>query len=340
MEAALGHEGQEAQGFQGHGLAAGVGPRDDQGVKGLPQFQVNGHRRLGVQQGMPGLPEMDGRVPPDLRPHAVHLVAELSPGENQVQVDQGVVVPLDVLPVGGGLGGELRQDALDLLLLLGLQLHVLVVGLDHPHGLHEDRGPGGGDVMDQAREVPLLLRLYRYHEAAIPLGDDGLLEHLGVAGGGDDLLENLAALGLGGPHVAADVRQLRGSGVGDGVLVRDAALDLVLQEVVAVEGEEQVVDGGFLRRVVIKVLLGPPGGGEQVRDPQQLPGVQAAPPVRPVQGLAHGLHAGKGRRPPLADHLPGGVGLVQEAEDLLRFRLRGNPEGPLLGLRADGPVRQ
>ena len=180
-----------------------------------------------------------------------------------------------------------------------------------------------------------MLGLHRHHEAAVPLGDDGLLEHLGIAGGGDDLLENLPALGLGGPHVAADVRQLRGGRVGDGVLVGDTALDLVLQEAVAVEGEEKVVDGGLFRRLVVKILLGPPGGGEQVRNAQQLPGVQASAPVRPVQGFPHRLHAGEGGRAPLANHPPGGVGLVQEAEDLLRLRLRGDPEGPLFGLGAD-----
>ena len=105
--------------------------------------------------------------------------------------------------------------------------------------------------MNQAGEVPLLLRLHGHHETPVPLGDDGLLKHLGVAGGGDDFLLNLAALGLGRPHVPPDVRQLCGGGVGDGVLVGDAAPDLLLQEAVAVEGEEKVVDGGLFRRLAV-----------------------------------------------------------------------------------------
>ena len=340
VEAALGHQRQQAQGLEGHGLAAGVGTGDDQGVKGVPQLDVDGHRRLGVQQGVTGLAQMDGPVPADLRPHGVHLVAQLAPGEDQVQVDQGVVVPLDVLPVGGSLGGELRQDAVDLLLLLGLQLNILVVGLDHPHRLHEQRRSGGGDVVDQPRQVALVLRLHRHHEAAVPLGDDGLLQNFPIAGGGDDLLKDLAALGLGRPHVAADVRQLRAGGVGDGVLVRDGPLDLLLQKAVAVEGEEQVVDGGFLRRLVVEVLLGPAGGGQQIRDGQQLPSVQGAAPVRPVQGLRHRLHAGKRRTAPQADEISGRVRLVQQAQHLLRLRLRPEAQGPLLGLGADSLLAQ
>ena len=340
VEAALGHQRQQAQGLEGHGLAAGVGTGDDQGVKGVPQLDVDGHRRLGVQQGVAGLAQMDGPVPADLRPHGVHLVAQLAPGEDQVQVDQGVVVPLDVLPVGGSLGGELRQDAVDLLLLLGLQLNILVVGLDHPHRLHEQRGSGGGDVVDQSRQVALVLRLHRYHEAAVPLGDDGLLQNFPIAGGGDDPLKDLAALGLGRPHVAADVRQLRAGGIGDGVLVRDGPLDLLLQKAVAVEGEEQVVDGGFLRRLVVEVLLRPAGGGQQIRDGQQLPSVQGAAPVRPVQGLRHRLHAGKGRAAPQADEISGRIGLVQQTQHLLHFRLRPEAQGPLPGLGADSLLAQ
>ena len=41
-----------------------------------------------------------------------------------------------------------------------------------------------------------------------------------------------------------------------------------------------------------------------------------------------------------ADHLPGGVGLVQQAQDLLRLRFGAQPEGALLCLGADGLVGQ
>ena len=340
VETALGHEGQEAQGLEGDGLAAGVGAGDDQGVKGVPQLDIDGHRLLGIQQRMAGLAQVDDTVPADLRPGGLHLVAQLAPGEDHVQVHQGVVVPLDILPVGGSLGGELRQDPLNLLLLLGLELDILVVGLHYPHRLHKEGGAGGGDIVDQARQVPLVLRLHRHHEAAVPLGDDGLLEDLGVAGRGDDPLEDLAALGLGRPHVPSDIRQLWGSSVRHGVLVRQAPLDLLLQEAVAVEGQKQVVDGGFLCRVGVEVLLAPAGGGQQVRDGQQLVGIEAAAPVRPVQGLRHRLDAGKGGTAPQTHHLPGRVRLIQQAQYLLRLRLRPQAATAGLGLSTDRLLRQ
>ena len=62
-DAALRHEGEQAQGLQGHGLAAGVGPGDDQQAVLRGERQVDGHhfRRPGVlpvalnQQGVAGL---------------------------------------------------------------------------------------------------------------------------------------------------------------------------------------------------------------------------------------------------------------------------------------------
>ena len=268
LQAALGHEAEEPQGLQRHRLAAGIGAGDDQGVKGLPQLDVDGHGPGRVQQGMPRPPQIHAAVLPNFGPNALHPVGELGPGEDAVQQHQGVVVPADVVLVGGGVGGELGQDALDLLLLLALQLDELVVGLHHPHGLHEDRGPGGGDVVDEAGHVRLALRLHRHHEAAVPLGDEALLQDLAVTGGGDDLLQNLAALGLGLPHVPPDVRQLRGRRVRDGVLVQDGALDLLLQEAVAVERVEEVVDGALLPGLVVEVVPRPPGGGQKPRHRQ------------------------------------------------------------------------
>ena len=108
VQAALGHQGQQTQCFQRNSLTAGVGAGDDQGIKSAPQFDVDGHRRFFVQQRMAGLPQADQAVSPHLGPDGVHFVAQFAPGKDQVQLHQGVVVPLDVPPVGGGIGGQLR----------------------------------------------------------------------------------------------------------------------------------------------------------------------------------------------------------------------------------------
>ena len=92
VQAALGHEGEQASRFQGDRLTAGVGAGDDQGVKALPQFQVDGHCLLLVQQRMPGVAEHEPAVLHQFRLHAVHLIGQLAPGEDQVQRQQQVVI--------------------------------------------------------------------------------------------------------------------------------------------------------------------------------------------------------------------------------------------------------
>ena len=87
-------------------------------------------------------------------------------------------------------------------------------GIDTARKLREQRGTGGGDVVDQTRQTALALGLHRHHEAAVPLGDDVVLQDLGIAGGRDDLLQNLPAFCQRRPHVTANVRQLRAGGVG------------------------------------------------------------------------------------------------------------------------------
>ena len=84
MQSALRHQGQQPQGLEADGLAAGVGPGDDQRVEFLPQLDGDRHRPAGIQQRMPGVAEADASIPPDLRPGGVHLVAQLSPGEDEV----------------------------------------------------------------------------------------------------------------------------------------------------------------------------------------------------------------------------------------------------------------
>ena len=190
--------------------------------------------------------------------------------------------------------------------------------------------------MDEAGHVRLALRLHRHHEAAVPLGDKALLQNLAVAGGGDDLLQDLAALGLGLAHMAADVRQLRRRRVRDGILVQDGAFDLLLQEAVAVEGVEEVVDGALVPGLVVEVVPGAAGGGQKPCHRQKLNGAEAAAPVRPVQDLPDGLHPGKTRASPQGHHPSGGLGLVLEPLHVLHVRLRPEGQAAALGLVADG----
>ena len=188
VQAALGHQTQKADGLQRHGLTAGVGAGDDQRIE--PPAQLHRHRHgLGlIQQGVPRPLQVDAAPLAHHGTPRVHGVAQLRPGKDGVQLHQHIVVIEDRLPLGGALAGQDPQDAVDLLVLLGLQLLHLVVGLHHAHGLHKQCSAGGGHVVDKSRQTALALRLYRHHEPPVTLGDQRLLQHLGVGGGGDDAL--------------------------------------------------------------------------------------------------------------------------------------------------------
>ena len=194
--------------------------------------------------------------------------------------------------------------------------------------------------MDKARQIALVLGLDGHHKAAVPLGDDGLLQDLGIGGGGDDALQNLPALGLGLAHVAADVRQLAACRVGDDSLLGDAATDLLLQKAVALEGEEQVVNGSMLLGLIVEIFPCPAGGGEKAADGDELAGIEAAAPVSAAERLRHGLDSGEGGGTVEADHRPGGIGLIQQALHLFPLGLRAQAEGALLCLGGDGLLAQ
>ena len=340
MQAALRHQAQKPQGFQRHRLAAGVGAGDHQRV--VIAAQLHRHRYgLGpVQQRMPRPFQGNGAPPYYLRAAAVHGIAQLRPGKDHIQMHQHVVVQQDVLHGVSALGGQLPQNALDLLFLPGLQLLQLIVGLHHAHGLHEQRGAGGGDVVDKAGDAALALRLHRHHEPPVPLGDQRLLQHLGVGGGGDDLLQDLPSLGGGDPHFPPDVRQLGAGGVGDGLLVQNGAVDTVLQIPVGVQSAEKAVDGRGLALALCVIFADPPGRRQQSRDVQQLPGVQHTAPVGPGQRLRHVPHPGKAGGAIQPQPLLGGVGLVQQPQHLLPVGGGHDMPGLLPCRLADGLGRQ
>ena len=289
---------------------------------------------------MPRFFQVDAAAFAHQRPPRVHGIAQLCSGKNSVQLHQHIVVVEDGLPRRGALTAEHPQDTVDLLVLLGLQLLHLVVGLHHAHGLHKQCGAGGGHIVDKAWQTALALRFHRHHESAVPLGDEGLLQHLGVGWRGDDALQDLAALGGRHPHLPPDVRQLGAGSVGDGLLVQDGPADAVLQIFIGPQGGEQPVDGRGFPLPLRIVVADPPCGCQHAGNIQQLPCVQHTAVVGAVQRLRHNLHAGEGRAAVEPQPHLGGVCLVQQMADRLRLGGGPQPAAPLLGLVADGPLSQ
>ena len=336
VQPTLGHQGEQAQGFQGDGLAAGVGAGDDQGIERSAQGQVVAHGGLGVQQGVARPFQLNAAA--QHRFHGPHGGGQLGPGENAVQGHQSLVVVLNVRQMPGAVGGQLGQDPLDLLLLLGLELPQLVVGVYHPHGLDEEGAAGAGHVVNQAGYVVLVLALHGHHVAAPPHGDDGVLQILGLVGR-DEPVEHIPHLARRRPDVPPDVGQLRGGCVGDLVLAEDGASDLVLQKTVGGEAVEIAVQHRF-PLAPAAVFPDIPGAAQHLGDVQQLPGVQRAPPVRPLQGGGHGTYARQGRRTVLHQQFKGGGRLLLQAVHVARDAHRPQGQAPLPALLGGRLIRQ
>ena len=82
--------------------------------------------------------------------------------------------------------------------------------------------------MNKAGQVAAVVGLDGHDEAPVALRDERLLQRALVAGRGDDLLQDLSALGACRTLVTADIRQLGAGGVGDLVLGEDGGRDLIL----------------------------------------------------------------------------------------------------------------
>ena len=292
MQTALRHQRQQADGLQSHGFAAGVGSCDDHGIEVGAQPQGDGHHLLGVDQRMAGIAELhpagvihNGRPGP-------HFVGQLCLCEDDIQLHQQTVIQIDVLGMSSRLTGQLRQNPLNFLLLLQLQLPQCVVGIHSGHGLHEISRAGGGDIMHQTGNIIFTFGFHGYHIPSLTDGDDGFPKELAVSRRGNNLLKAVPDFSGLNAHMAADVRQFRGCGVRNFLLRKNRTEDSVFQIFIGSQSVEQrIQDCGLV--VFRHIALDGSGTAEHSANGEQLFGLEAAAPVRPFQAGRHIAHIGE-----------------------------------------------
>ena len=223
------HEGHEAQRLDGHGLAAGVRAGDDQRVEFFSQTDVGLHDLPRVDERVAGILEVDDACIVQMRSGRLHGVGHLCLGKDQVQVDAALVALFRFTVNRPGLVRQVSEDPLDLLPLLAEQDTDLVVRLDDGHRLDEDGGSGVRSVLDDARDVRLVLALDRHDVPAVAHGDDGVLQDRRVVGRMDDAVELVADLHLLLAQLPPDVFQFRRRIVRHAVLRQDRREDALLK---------------------------------------------------------------------------------------------------------------
>ena len=209
-EAGLGHDSQQTQGLQRHGLAAGVGTGDDQDPVVAADFNVNGDGLFRVQEGMAGSFNLQRPSGPatgafrcgaggslrcrrifrscriqvcdifllgkNFRLHRPHLFSQAGPGEDEVEGCDGAVVPVDDLLRNRAGGGKRGQNPADFVGFFFLFFADGIIRFDGLHGLDVEGLARGGSPMDDAGHPGLELGPDRKDEAVVPGRDQGVGE--------------------------------------------------------------------------------------------------------------------------------------------------------------------
>ena len=245
QQAAHRHQREQAERFEGDGLAAGVGTRDDKGVKFSAEVDVDRHHLVLGDQRMPRLLEVDDAAVIDNRHGRAHGIGEVGLGKDEVELREALIAADDRVRKVTGVGGQFEENALDLFLLLVFEHANIIVRLHHAHRLDKDRLTAGGGVVYQTGHVVAALGANGHHISAVALGDDGVLQILYVFAAVDDFVEHLARLGRRGADLAPDVGERGARLVGDLVLAENGGGDLVLQIFVGDQSAEIRIEGGF-----------------------------------------------------------------------------------------------
>ena len=103
MQTALSHQCQQADRFQSHSLAAGVGAGDDHGIKISTQPQCSRYYLFRIDQRMTGISQLHSALIIHFRCPGVHTIAQFRLCEDHIQVHEHIEAQLNIATVTGGL---------------------------------------------------------------------------------------------------------------------------------------------------------------------------------------------------------------------------------------------
>ena len=334
------HQREQSQRFEGDGFAARIGSRDDEGVKIRAEADVDGHHPVLGNQRMPRLLQTDDAPVVDDGLGGAHGVRQIRLGENKTELRQIVVAADDGIREVARVGGQLKEDALDLLLLLVSEHADVVVRLHDAHRLDEHRLTARGGVVHQARDAVAALGAHGHDISAAALGDDGVLQIFDVRAAVDDLVEHLARLGGGGAYLAADIGEGAARLVGDLVLAEDGGGDFFFEIFVGDQPAEIAVERRLHRGAARLPLLDRADDAQGTGDLQQLARRQAASRLRAAQVARAVDRSAEGRRAEAPAQHDGVVGLPQQTAHLFDVGLRLERQRQLVRVAQRGLCRQ
>ena len=311
VKAALGHQAEQPHGFDGHCFAACVGAGNGHAGHVRLHHEGEGHAGLPVQQGVPGLIQRDAPRAVDVHRARVHLLAQLGPGEERVQLGHHPHAPAKLRcglrhPVGQGV----EHTALLLVNGKGCVLQLLPQGRD-AGGLHEHGAALGRGVHRRAAKGALPLPLHGQHIAPRAGGDIAVRKILFPAL--QDMVQFFADCRFQIFTLAAQIPQTV-AGLVQHMILPHAALDVPAQFVQP--GQLHAV-GRHARALACaggKIAVHAAAADQKAHDPGQLAGGEHAAHDGLLQGFGQTVHHGQGRRACAVQHPAGGGGGLHAAD--------------------------
>ena len=274
MQARLCHQGKQSHGFEGNGLTARIGTCDDKSIIISTDFDVGGNDFFGVDQGVSCAAQFHRLVARNTRLDRAHTQRKLSAGKEKRQLGQVKIIETQGLGCRADVGRKRIQNALDLVLLLGVEHAEFVVGIHHRHGLDEDGRTRGRGIVDESLELVFTFCLYGDNVTPIAHGDDVILQDFGVRTA-DIVLQGLLDAVVGLADLAADLGKLTTRLVGDHILGDDGARNAIFKVSVGKQATEDLIECCFKGAVCLSILANLTGRAQKTAD---------------VKDLAHGKH--------------------------------------------------
>ena len=305
VQARLVHDAEQAQGPQGHRLAAGVRAGHDQGRVAVAEPDVD-RDDLAGQARVPGGQQHDLESLGGPGTGSAHVRRERCLCRPEIEMSQAAQRVTQVHGVRGDERGQLIEDPGDLLGLGDLGLAPGVPELDRDERLDEQRLAAARRVVDDPLDPRPRLGLDRHHVAPVAQRDDRLLEGAPELGP-DERIEPATKAVVGDPDRRPQATEARRGGI-------EQLADRV----------EAAGQGRAQRRQRMQVLADlaqewPPlvceqrgearGGVERVGDLQELGRLQAPAPCRTLDRGTDVVRA--------ADSEPGP--LLEQGEHLIRL---------------------
>ena len=187
---------------------------------------------------------------------------------------------------------KIREDELDLLLLLDLQLAPFVVQPDNGERFNEDGLAAAGLIVNDARDLRLVFYLDRQAVAAVPHGHDGILQIAAVFKQ-QGIQLGMDAVGN-GPQLTPDFGQARTGLVSDLFLAQDIGLQQLAEKRKRCQtGETGRKAVGLVPAFLAAVGLCLAGHGQKPFDIQQFGDAQRGAGLGPLYGGADIADPGK-----------------------------------------------